>query len=64
MAPEVVENKSLMSPYGTEVDIWSVGVTALEMAQAGPPMGDMNPMKALFMIPINDPPTLTNPENW
>ncbi len=64
MAPEVIDNTSFPSPYGTEADIWSLGITAIELAEAGPPLAGVNPMRALLMIPSSDPPTLAEPERW
>jgi serine/threonine protein kinase len=64
MAPEVIDNKSFLSPYDQAADIWSVGITAIELVEAGPPLGHVNPMRAILMIPSQDPPTLTEPANW
>jgi serine/threonine protein kinase len=64
MAPEVIDNNSFLSPYGTGCDIWSAGITAIELAEAGPPLAHVNPMRALLMIPSEDPPTLVETERW
>ncbi|KAG7315815.1 hypothetical protein KOW79_020681 [Hemibagrus wyckioides] len=65
MAPEVVMcETSKDRPYDYKADIWSLGVTLIEMAQIEPPNHEMNPMRVLLKIAKADPPTLLQPSKW
>ena len=64
MAPEVIENKVAQSPYDGSCDVWSLGITLLELAEKGPPLAELHPMKALLQIPYREPPALREPARW
>uniref|UniRef100_A0A7G3AY26 non-specific serine/threonine protein kinase n=1 Tax=Lutzomyia longipalpis TaxID=7200 RepID=A0A7G3AY26_LUTLO len=59
MAPEVIAcDENPDATYDNRSDLWSLGITALEMAESQPPLCDLHPMRALFLIPRNSPPRL------
>ncbi|XP_076838629.1 STE20-like kinase b isoform X2 [Brachyhypopomus gauderio] len=65
MAPEVVMcETSKDRPYDYKADIWSLGVTLIELAQIEPPNHEMNPMRVLLKIAKAEPPTLMQPSKW
>ena len=60
MAPEVLKEER----YDAKADVWSLGITLIEMADGLPPLAEMNPFRAMRIIPSSDPPTLECPEKF
>ncbi|OMO72027.1 hypothetical protein COLO4_27862 [Corchorus olitorius] len=60
MAPEVIQE----SRYDGKVDVWALGVSAIEMAEGLPPRSNVHPMRVLFMISIEPAPMLEDKEKW
>ncbi|KAJ8270362.1 hypothetical protein GJAV_G00113560 [Gymnothorax javanicus] len=64
MAPEVIAcDENPEATYDFKSDLWSLGITAIEMAEGTPPLCDMHPMRALFLIPRNPAPRLKS-KKW
>lgn len=61
MAPEVLETSA---EYNQKADIWSLGISAIEMALGDPPNSHLHPLNAIFVIPAGPPPCLPHPELW
>lgn len=62
MAPEVIQEDG--GGYDARADVWSLGITMIEMAQMEPPYSNIHPMRAIFMIPNRPSPGLDKPEEW
>ncbi|KAG4158621.1 hypothetical protein ERO13_D02G130100v2 [Gossypium hirsutum] len=60
MAPEVIQE----SRYDGKVDVWALGISAIEMAEGVPPRSAVHPMRVLFMISIEPAPMLEDKEKW
>ena len=60
MAPEVIRE----SHYDGRADVWSLGITCIEMAEGAPPHANLNPLRAIFVIPTKPAPTLADPDAW
>ena len=66
MAPEVIicEQQANRYEYDARCDVWSLGIVAIELADGEPPLADLHPMRALFQIPRNPPPTVKDEVMW
>ena len=65
MAPEVVVCENIKDkPYSYSADVWSFGITLIELAEMAPPYHAMHPMRVLFKIPKAMPPTLQDTDKW
>ncbi|KXZ43163.1 hypothetical protein GPECTOR_99g798 [Gonium pectorale] len=60
MAPEVI----MESRYDGKVDVWALGISAIEMAETSPPRWNVHPLRVIFMISRDPPPRLAQPERW
>lgn len=60
IAPEVIKE----AHYDGRADVWSLGITAIEMAEGAPPHSNLNPLRAIFLIPSKPAPTLADPDIW
>lgn len=63
LAPEVITAEET-GKYSCNIDIWSLGITLIELAEGLPPLGDVDPLRAIFLIPTKPKPTLRNPKKF
>ncbi|XP_069979488.1 neither inactivation nor afterpotential protein C [Penaeus vannamei] len=65
MAPEVIECEQKADvDYDNRCDVWSLGITAIELGDGDPPYADLHPVRALFQIIRNPPPQLRRVSDW
>jgi len=60
MAPELIRGQ----PYDSKVDVWSLGIMGMEMAEGDPPYMEHPPLRALFLITTKGIPPVSRPEKW
>jgi serine/threonine protein kinase len=65
MAPEVISvQKEKAEGYDSKADIWSMAITAIELAEGKPPLFEIASLRVIFLIPTKDPPKLQQPDKW
>ncbi|KAF0290913.1 Neither inactivation nor afterpotential protein C [Amphibalanus amphitrite] len=65
MAPEVILcDQQHGAEYDIRADVWSLGITAIELGDGVPPLASVHPVRAMFQITRNPPPTLAKPTEW
>jgi len=64
MAPEVINVQSDQDGYDFKADIWSLGITGIELAEGKPPLFDIASLRVIFLIPAREPPTLKDQSQW
>ena len=60
MAPEVIQETG----HNYKADIWSLGITLIELAEGHPPLCNLHPLRAIFVIPSRPPPSFTDKSKW
>lgn len=55
--------QQLDQSYDSRCDVWSIGITTIELAEGDPPLSNIHPMRALFQIPRN-PPRMTKNQKF
>jgi serine/threonine protein kinase len=65
-SPYWIAPEALLSDctYGKKADIWSLGITCIEIVEGKPPLSDVHPLRALWLISQRDPPTLHSLHLW
>lgn len=64
MAPEIIVSNRNNEKYDSRVDVWALGITAIELGDGEAPYASMHPTRVLFQIVTNPPPVLGRPYNW
>ena len=65
MAPEIIAcEKDTSASYSVRSDIWSLGITCIELAEKEPPLADYHPLRAMVLVTQNPAPSLTHPKKW
>lgn len=60
----MIAEPTVIPPYDYKADVWSLGITCIELAEGFPPLFELDPMIALHRVLRDPPPQLSNSSKW